>query len=132
MIIVALCFWEGSTNTFQLFCGMVTLTLFDVASIIGLRPTVEVFDPFVDMNDIIRFSSKQDSVTNFINDHFDEATTEVSNEEHVSFLYLCLTPFIFSSSSLQVAKSYVTLPNQLHVGRNVCLGKLILATFMNL
>lgn len=107
---------------------MVTLTLFDVAAIISLRPTSEVFEPFVDTNDIIGFNLKWDRFSNFINDHFSEATTEVSNEENVSFLYLWLTPFIFSSSSLQVGKYYVTLSNRLHAGRNVCLGQLILAT----
>lgn len=36
MLCDALHFWEGLTNTFQLSCGMITPTLFDVAVITSL------------------------------------------------------------------------------------------------
>lgn len=74
---------------------MLTPTLFDVAAITGIRQTGEVFDHFVDTNDTIWFNSKWASFTNFIVDYFDEATTEVSDEEHVAFLSLWLSHFIF-------------------------------------
>ncbi|KAI5397964.1 hypothetical protein KIW84_063684 [Lathyrus oleraceus] len=88
MLLVALHFWEVLMDTFQLRYGMLTPTIFLVASITGLRPTGEVFDPFVDIDDIIGFNSKRASFTNIITDHFDEATTEVSDEDNVTFLSL--------------------------------------------
>lgn len=45
MLLASLYFWEGSTNTFQLPCGILTPTLFDVATITGLSPLEETFDP---------------------------------------------------------------------------------------
>ena len=36
MLLEAIHFWESSTNTFQLPCGMITPTLFDVAAITGV------------------------------------------------------------------------------------------------
>lgn len=117
MLLAALHFWEGSTSTFKLCCGMLTPTLFDIASITSLRPTGEMFDLFYNTNNIIGFNSKRDSFTNFIIDHFDGATLEVSCEENVSFLSLWISHFIFYSSSLQVEKSFVTLSNQLHARR---------------
>lgn len=47
MLIVVFWFWESSTNTFQLPCGMITSVLFDVAAIIGLRPTWEISAPLL-------------------------------------------------------------------------------------
>lgn len=55
MFVAPLYFWEGTTNTFQFPCGMITPTLFDVEAIIGLRPTGGVFDPTVWDEDIINF-----------------------------------------------------------------------------
>lgn len=45
MFIATLYFWESSTNTFQLPCGMVTPTLFDIVAITGLLKTSDSFDP---------------------------------------------------------------------------------------
>lgn len=42
---------------------MLTLKFFDVAAITDLRPTGEVFNPLVDMDDIIGFNSKRASFT---------------------------------------------------------------------
>lgn len=122
MLLAILHFWKGSKNTFRLRCGMLMPTLFGVATIAGLQLTGEVFDPFADTDNLIGFNSKQASFTNFINNHFDEATTEAFGKEHVAFLSLWLSHFIFCSSSLQVAKSFITLANQLHAGRNFFLN----------
>ena len=111
MLLVSLHFWEGSTNTIQLRCVMLMPTLFDIDVITDLRPTGEVFDHIFDTYDIIGLNSKWTSFTNFIADHFDEATTEVSDEEHVAFLSLWLSHFIFCSNSLQMEKALVTLTN---------------------
>lgn len=45
MLLALMCFWEDSTNTFQLPCGILMPTLFDVVAIIGLSPMIETFDP---------------------------------------------------------------------------------------
>lgn len=45
LLLASMYFWEGSTNTFQLPCGMLTPMLFDVAAITGLSPLGETFDP---------------------------------------------------------------------------------------
>lgn len=90
---------------------MITPTLFNVAYITSLQPTGEVFDVFVEIDDNIGFNSKRASFTNFIADHFDKVTKEVSDEEHVAFLSLWLSHFGSCSSCLQVKKSFVTLAN---------------------
>lgn len=45
MLLASIFLWEGSTNTFQFPCGMLTPTLFDVGGIIGLNPISETFTP---------------------------------------------------------------------------------------
>jgi len=44
MLIVALHFWNISTNSLHLKYGMLTPTLLDVATITGLKPIGETFD----------------------------------------------------------------------------------------
>lgn len=41
MLLVVTCFWESTTKTFHLPCGMLTPSLFDPATIAGLQPTGE-------------------------------------------------------------------------------------------
>lgn len=43
MLLVATWFWESTTNTPHLPCGMLTPTLFDLATIVGLRPIREAY-----------------------------------------------------------------------------------------
>lgn len=43
MLVDVMCFWESTTNTFDLSYGIITLTLFDIATIVGLQPTGEPF-----------------------------------------------------------------------------------------
>lgn len=74
--------------------------LFYVAAITGLRPTSEVFGPYIQKKDKISFNSKRSSFTNFIVDQFDEATKEVFDKEHIAFLSLWLYHFVFCSDSL--------------------------------
>ncbi|MCI70937.1 hypothetical protein A2U01_0092200, partial [Trifolium medium] len=52
MLIAATHFFEKSTNTFQFKCGMMTLTLLDVAAITGLKPTGKTFNPADSSNNI--------------------------------------------------------------------------------
>lgn len=95
MLLAASHFWEDSTNTLQLRCGMITPTFLDVTAITGLWTTDKVFNPSIQNEDNIGFNSKRVSFTNFIIDHFDEMTNEVYDEEHISFLSLWLLHFVF-------------------------------------
>ena len=53
-------------------------------------------------------------------------TNEVNDQEHIAFLALWLSRCVFCCKSLQVARRFLTLANQLHVGRNIFLSELIL------
>ena len=90
MLLDALHFWEGSTNTFHTRCGMITPTLLDVTAIIGLKPNGKFFnhteaDPLP-----IRFNvgkSRSPTYNNFI-DHHKQESGSITDEEHVTFLTL--------------------------------------------
>lgn len=99
MIISTLSFWEGLTNTFQLRCGMITPTLFDMALIYGLRPTCDTFNPTLKSKIKPKFLFTQSGFDNYIEDHHED-TIEVFDYEHISFLTLWLSHFIFCSGSL--------------------------------
>lgn len=53
---------------------------------------------------------------------------KVSDEELIAFLTLWLLKCIFYCKSLKIAKRYITLANQLHEGKYVCLTQLILGS----
>ncbi|XP_050918350.1 uncharacterized protein LOC127135752 [Lathyrus oleraceus] len=127
LLLSSLYFWDSTYNTFHLPCGMMTPTLFDVAAISGLSPTGETFDPYQDCENLIDFNVKNASFSTYINLYHADGK-EVSDIEHISFLGLWLSKFFFCCKSLQVAKRFLTLTNQLHVGRRVCLSELLLAS----
>lgn len=109
MLLASIFFWEGSINVFQFPCGMLTLTQFDVAAIIGLRPTCETFTPIMEtINEIIfeRLSFK-----NYIIDHHKKNNEEVSDHEHITFMTLWLSYYFFCSSSLQIDKKICPIRN---------------------
>jgi hypothetical protein len=123
MLIAALHFFESSTNTFHFACGMMTPTLFDVAAITGLPPTGDVYDPSRVSHTIeIEFNSK--TYSKYIAEHHGEG--EVSDEEHVAFLALWLSQHVFCTKSLQVARSFIIMANQIHEGQQFGLSRLIL------
>lgn len=126
MLVAALYFWESSTNTFQLPCGMVTPTLFDIAAITGLRPTDDNLEPNGRDEDTINFNTKRASFGKYIKTHQKNNTVEVSDKENFTFLALWLLRCIFCCKLLKVDKIYITLANQLHEGHDICLSQLIL------
>src|SRR4051812_10692234 len=117
MLVASVHFWDASHNTFHLPCGMITPTLFDIAAITGLRPTGETFDPNEMDNDTIGFNDSQVTYTAFIQKHHITTETTVSDEEHIAFLALWLSRCAFCSRSIQVAKRYLCMANQLHAGK---------------
>lgn len=126
MLLASMYFWEGSANTFQLPCGMLTPTLFDMASITGLSPLGETFDPTLSTKNT--FSFNHANLQNYIEYHHDQYSAKVSDEEHIAFLTLWLSYYVFCPDSLQIAKSYISLTIQIDEGRQVSLGKLLLAS----
>lgn len=106
MLSASLYFWEGSTNTFQFPYGML---------IIGLSPLGEVFDPTLSTENTISFNRA--SLQNYIEDHYNKDSIEVSDEELITFLTLWISYYVFCPGSLQIAKSYITLVIQIHEGR---------------
>ena len=127
MLVASLLFWDYTHYTFHLPCGMVTPTLFDVAAITGLRPTGDYFDPEEMSEDQIGFSATKPTYTTYTNHYHDKSTDVVTDVEHITFLALWLSRFVFCMKSLQVTKKMVTLATQLHHGQNICLDELILA-----
>ncbi|XP_050920289.1 uncharacterized protein LOC127137927 [Lathyrus oleraceus] len=127
LLLSSLYFLDSTYNTFHLPCGMITPTLFDVAAISGLPPTGETFDPYQDCEYLIDFNVKNASFNTYINLYHADGE-EVSDIEHIAFLGLWLSKFFFCCKSLQVAKRFLTLANQLHAGRKVCLSQLLLAS----
>lgn len=105
---------------------MMTPTLFDLASIVGLKPMGEEFDPFFLNEDSIGFEVSRAAYSTHINYYHDKSNAEVSDTEHIAFLALWLCIYVFCSRSIQVAKKFITIANQLHVGRKLFLSDLIL------
>lgn len=127
MLVSSLYFWDNTHHTFHFPCGMITPTLFDITAITGLKPTGETYDPDFMSKDTIGFDTYRVVFTTHISYYHDHDIDEVSDTEHITFLALWLSHCVFCSKSLQVAKKYFTLANQLHAGRNVCLSEMILA-----
>lgn len=125
MLLASLYFWENSTNTFQLPYGMLTPTLFDVAPITGLSPLGEVFEPILSTENTFLFGRA--CLLNYIEDHHNKDSVEVSDKEHIAFLTLWLSYYMLCPGSLQIDKSYISLEIQIHEGQQVSLGKLLLA-----
>lgn len=69
MIMSALYFWESSTNTFQLPCGMITPTFFDVVAIIDLQPTGDTFEPTIKNQTKPNFTFDHVGFNAYIKDH---------------------------------------------------------------
>jgi hypothetical protein len=107
---------------------MITPTLFDMAALTGLKPSAHTYDPDVDSIYTISFSTTRATYSTHIAHYHDKDTETVSDVEYITFLALWLSHSVFCSKSLQVAKEYLTLANQLHAGHDVCLSEMILAS----
>src|SRR3954471_22812028 len=76
--------------------------------------------------DTINFNEATFTYTAFIQKYHDENNEVVSDEEHIAFLVLWLSRCVFCSRSIQVAKRYLCMANQLHAGTQLNLSQLIL------
>lgn len=128
MLVASVYYWESTTNTFQLPCGILTPTLFDVTTITGLRLDEGDFNPDDLDKDNIDFDNSCIGFMKYIIDHHLDDNPEVIMAEHIAFLTLWLSRCFFFCKSLKVAKRYLPLSNQLHEGRNFNLVQLILGS----
>jgi hypothetical protein len=110
---------------------MLTPTLLDVAGLTGLKPTGQTFNPNKHHSEL-SFDFTRPAYGNFILDHHDTSSAKVIDLEHIAFFNYWLFMFIFCSRSIQIPKKFITLAIQLHEGRDICLGKLILDPFMKI
>jgi hypothetical protein len=78
---------------------MMTPTLFDVAAITGLSPLGETYDPSK-TSLAIEFAPKEKTFQKYIQENHAVGGEEVSDIEHVAFLTLWLSHYIFCSKSL--------------------------------
>src|SRR3954463_10198343 len=68
------------------------------------------------------------SMQRFIQKHHITTEATVSDEEHIAFLALWLSRCAFCSRSIQVAKRYLCMANQLHDGKKLNLSQLLLGS----
>jgi hypothetical protein len=115
LLIAAMHFYEKYTNTFQFKCSMITPTLLDVAAITGLRPDGETFYP-TKASKNIELVYKENTFSKYIAENMGKEGEEVSDVEHVAFLTLWLSHFVFCLKSLQVAKMFIPMALQIHEG----------------
>ncbi|CAJ2644439.1 unnamed protein product [Trifolium pratense] len=106
---------------------MMTPTLFDVSAITGLRPTGKTYSPS-DSSDNITLNYKENAFSAYILKHSGPDNEEVSDEEHVAFLNLWLSHYVFCSRSLQIARKFIPMAVQIHERQHFGLGRLLLAT----
>jgi hypothetical protein len=85
----------------------------DVAAITGLRPTGDHFDPTV-TGDKVELSYKENTFSKYIAENMGKVGEEVSIEEHVAFLTLWLSHFVFCSKSLKVARMFIPMAQQIN------------------
>jgi hypothetical protein len=108
---------------------MMTPTLLDVAAITSFRPNGETFDPAKTSKNI-ELVYKENTISKFIAENRGKDGEEVSDIEHVAFLTLWLSHYVFCSKSLQVAKMFIPMAIQIHEGKDFALGGLLLATLL--
>lgn len=83
ILVATLILWEGSINNIQLRCAMVIPTLFYIASIVGLRPRGETFDPSLINNTQPTFDFVRASYKHFFQDFHE---IETFDHKHNAFL----------------------------------------------
>lgn len=104
------------------------LPFFYIATITGLCPNEENFDPNEREEDTIDFDTNRAGFGKYIEDYHVTNNPEFYDKEHIAFLSLWLLRCIFYYKSLKVAKHYLNLSNQLHEGCDIILSQLILGS----
>jgi len=116
MFLATLHFWNALTSSLHLKCAMLTPTMLDVAAITRLKTTGEIFNPD-NTSSNFHFDFKRPAFGNYIKDHHNTDSEEVTDKKHVAFLTFWLSIYVFCTRYFQVAKKFRTLAIQLHEGR---------------
>ncbi|RYQ97305.1 hypothetical protein Ahy_B08g093339 [Arachis hypogaea] len=104
MIGAVTCFWNRTTNNFYLPCGMIGMSLLDVAAITGLPISPPDCTP--DMQPEHQYSvTLTNSYSDFIAHNMGAKGTDVTDDEHVAFLFYWLNAifFYFDNDNLNFA-----------------------------
>ncbi|RYQ95035.1 hypothetical protein Ahy_B08g090013 [Arachis hypogaea] len=125
MIGAVTCFWNRTTNNFHLPCEMIGMSLLDVAAITGLPINSPDYTP--DMQSKHQYNVVfNTSYSEFIAHNMGEDGTEITDSEHVAFLFYWLNVTLFCSRSVQISKLFLPLATLLHEGKALNLAKLLL------
>ncbi|RYQ85059.1 hypothetical protein Ahy_B10g104554 [Arachis hypogaea] len=125
MIGAVTCFWNRTTNNFHLPCGMIGMSLLDVAAITGLP--INSPDCTPDMQSKRQYNVVlTSSYSDFIAHNMGAEGTKITKNKHVAFLFYWLNAILFCSRSVQMSKFYLPLATLLHEGKALNLAKLLL------
>lgn len=107
---------------------MLTPNLFYITAITGLWLIGESFTPTIVDKNVLQFDKDTSSFTKYTERFHKKQVDSISDEEHVAFLALWLSKYVFYCRSLQVAKRFISLAHQLPLGHNIFLSELILGS----
>ncbi|XP_019186399.1 PREDICTED: uncharacterized protein LOC109181101 [Ipomoea nil] len=129
LLYAALCFWSSSHNAFHFRFGMMSPTVVDIVSLTGLRPHGD--EAFALRNETnYEFPRTEEGEEIFAYGKFLEAsvgkTGTVTEHEHVSFLIMWLSKFVFCDTSERISRKYAQLAFALATGKKLGLAPLVL------
>lgn len=96
-------FWDNTHQTFHPPCGVMTPTLFDIATIVGLKHTGETFEPTYLDEDSIDFGVSRAAYNTDTEYYLNKKTDELFDRYHIAFLGLWLCRYVFCLRSVQIA-----------------------------
>ncbi|KAH0635449.1 hypothetical protein KY285_037523 [Solanum tuberosum] len=132
LLFAALCYWSFSTNSFHFRIGMMGPTVLDIVALTGLRPHGEEVSSILGMaGSTCHFPHHGTIYHNSIvyNKYLDvsKAETDVTQEEHISFLFTWLSQHLFCDSSVNMIKQCTKLAFVLASGRKLALAPFLLS-----
>ncbi|RYQ83173.1 hypothetical protein Ahy_B10g101799 [Arachis hypogaea] len=118
-------FWNRTTNNFHLPCGMIGMSLLDIAAITGLP--INSPDCTPNMQSKHQYNAVlTNSYSDFIAHNMGVEGTKITDDEHVAFLFYWLNAILFFSRSVQMLKLFLPLAIILHEGKILNLAKILL------
>nr|GLL36383.1 uncharacterized protein LOC109181101 [Ipomoea trifida] len=134
LLYAALCFWSGSHNAFHFRFGMMSPTVIDIVSLTGFRPHGD--EAFAvrscganDTNNYVFPRTKEGEEILAYGKFFEASvgkTGVVTENEHVSFLIMWLSKFVFCDTSERISRKYTQLAFALANGKKLALAPLVL------
>lgn len=127
MLLTTLCFWEATTKTFDIPCGVFIPTIFDRVAISCLSRTKKSYEQSRPTRTTTDFTFSDGVFDAFIEDHCGSTDT-IDAYEHILFLTYWLNRYIFYVYERHIMKMFVPLATQLHEQQKVYLSKLVLCS----